>query len=665
MERLTQGSFCSRRGFSLLEIMAAMFFVTMLVAVVGGLGQQVMSLAKRSTQTGTILELRSMVNSITRNPDTWLEKMRSSVETQGLYAGCIPDPKVNISTFNCPSADTNLLNDSEIARIAGTQFHVASSPIVSASGEKIAGTVNDPLYLDSEGRICKSTENSQCPLMSTGYFLRSNGSNNEDPGSVKFVIKVEKNSRNIATNSTPMKAQYMSVDIGTEWKSLAATLSGTCPSGSIKVGYLSNGSAKCVNPAKPCANNNEFPIGTDANGNTLCQSMPDCSTTGGHVVLNSSGNSLVCAAQSPCGENTLFLGYFAGTGEPMCSSSSIKCSAGQVQVGIKISGGQMQAECETPPACTDLNKRLSFNGTKFVCEAAMVVMNCADDQVMTGINSDGSPSCVTRAPASEDQSCNVGQEMYGIDSAGKIKCRAASGGGATSDKCTAADMWDSGWEEAQKWPLSGSFNVKTFQHNLGTLDTIVYYELKSPESGWDYGGYMNGPASINNHHGQTYYVNFRAKTANTIQFTWADNRGHNYWNKYVRIIMWKKGCGGAGGGGNLEYFESEEIPMGEMGNSNTQGKLDVPNPFPGRMPLEVRWFLVNKQAEFGFSPGDEIPVDNMAAFSGYISTMQGPATFRIIKRNRWYIPGKEPADSGYNYPQSPKWVLKYRVVTPK
>jgi len=418
----------SKRGFALAEVIVALFFVTMAVVLVGGLGQQVMNLAKRSTQTGSILELRSMMNSITRNVDPWLSKMRSSVATQGVYAGCIPDPTVNISTFTCPSVAASLLSaDPELARIAGTVFHVASSPIVDSMGEKIAGTLEAPVYLDIQGRPCQSSAVDQCALRSTGYFLRSNAASDQDPGSVKFVLKIERNSLNATAGTTPMKPQYMSVDVGTDWKDLSPALAQMCPANTIKVGYLSNGNPRCVNPAKPCADSSQFPIGTDTSGNTLCRSLPDCSSTGGFAVVDSSGGNLVCSTQSPCGENKLFLGYFAGTGQPMCSSSSIKCASGQVQVGIAIANGNMTAECETPPACTDVNKRLSFNGEKFVCESVSVAASCGDDEVMSGIKADGTPSCVSRNPASDDQSCTVGQEMYGIDSAGKIKCRPAGG----------------------------------------------------------------------------------------------------------------------------------------------------------------------------------------------------------------------------------------------
>ena len=134
------------KGFVLAEIVVALFFVTMAIALVAGLGQQVMNLSKSSRQTSAIVEIRGKTNSVARNLDSWLSKMRSSLETSGIYAACIPDPSSVTSIFKCPAVDATLLvNDAELKRIAGTQLHAVSAPIIDLLGERIAGTLNDPL----------------------------------------------------------------------------------------------------------------------------------------------------------------------------------------------------------------------------------------------------------------------------------------------------------------------------------------------------------------------------------------------------------------------------------------------------------------------------------------------------------------------------------------
>lgn len=421
--------FSSRSGFSLAEIVVVMFFVTMAITLVAGLGQQVMNLAKRSTQTGAILELRTMMNSISRNSDSWIDKMRSSAAAQGLYAGCIPDPKLNIGTFNCPTLDPDLLTqDEELAKAAGSGFHISSSPIVNNSGEIIAGTKDNPVYLTSEGRLCSATDTSTCSLQSTGFFLRSNNKLNEDPGNVKFIIKVEKNPRHVATGTTPMKPQYMTVDIGQEWKNIDVAAGGTCPAGTIKVGYFTNGSASCLNPSDPCTAPNTFPIGISSTGATICKSLPqNCAATNGAVTLNSTGDDLVCATSSPCGANNLFLGYFGGSGEPMCSGANIKCASGQLQVGVDAEGNTMTAECATPPqTCLDANQKIAYDGEKFICQSASVAFSCGEDEYMNGMKSDGTPNCVSaqRNLASNNLTCAAGEVMYGLESDGRVKCRA-------------------------------------------------------------------------------------------------------------------------------------------------------------------------------------------------------------------------------------------------
>jgi len=610
----------SRRGFTLIEVLVALLFVGAAVVLVAGLGQQVISLSKRSSQTGAILELRNMTNAISRNADTWLSAMRSSQHTQGIFAGCIPDPKSNVTTFACPVTETSLLADSDLKEIAenGT-YHIVSAPLVNNSGDLVAGSDSNPVYYTSEGRLCNSTNKSACALKSTGYFMRSNSDTAQDPGSIKFVIKVERNAANVASASTPMKPQYITMDLGVSWKDTSASFSGSCPANTLKIGYLSNGKPSCINPSKPCADSNQVPIGLGADGSTLCKSLPDCTSSGGHVVLNQAGNDLLCSNASPCGANKLFLGYFAGSGEPMCSSSSMKCSAGQVQTGISIASGEMKAECETLPSCADANMRLSFNGAKFVCESAVVVMTCASDQVMTGINADGTPNCTQRAPASVVQKCPDGQVVDGLDAKGEITCRAAAA--SSGPQSCANARYDSGWVSIAEG------TQRTFQHNLASEDTLVDIESRDDTSNHTWNGATFEAGKGTNFPHSNSWIFYSNKTANSISVY---RHGGTYPTKQVRVHMVRTDC--ASSTGSNEKFVSQEYSINDF---LTAGKIEVAHGFASA-PSMVNWVLVNKVAEHGYEPGDEIPQSEFGGSRTILSNGTHLKIFAGITNNCGY-----------------------------
>jgi len=410
----------SRSGFAIAEVLIAIGLVGMAALIVGGLGQQVLNLAKSSKQTAASIELRTKTNSISRNLDSWLGKMRSSLETNGLYAACIPDPSAATSLFKCPAVDAALLDsDSELKRIAGTQLHAVSAPVIDLLGERIAGTTDDPLYLDLDGRKCQQTNQLNCPLKSTGFFLRSNPAVDATPGSVRFIVKIEANRSSEQIKGTaPQRTQYLSIDVGSEWQQVV----GTCPAGSIKIGYLASGSPNCVHPTKKCAAGT-VALGLDNSANPICATPPAACVSGGAIV-DTASNTLVCSSSSPCSANQIFLGYYSGTGTPMCSGTNISCPDGQVQVGIQGTSGSLTALCKTLPSCQD-SQKLSYDGSQFVCQSATVASNCGDGEVVVGINTDGSAKCqpAERTLASTELSCPNGQYVSGLEPSGKVICR--------------------------------------------------------------------------------------------------------------------------------------------------------------------------------------------------------------------------------------------------
>jgi len=371
----------SKQGFTLIEIMVTLGIVSMALFLVGALTKQVLNLAKSGKQTAALLELRNATSAISRNPESWIGKMKGS---SGIYSSCLDK---DLLSFNCPAPNNALLNsDAELQRLVGT-MHVVDSNIVNAMGEKIAGTVNEPHYMNTDGRPC--VDQAQCALKSTGYFIRQNSAVSSEPGYVKFVVKVEKNPNLTGELAVglPMKPQYMSVDIGESWKT--TSVSQNCPTGTIKVGYLSGGSPQCINPTASCPSG-QIQLGIDENAQPMCQTPPSTCSSGQVAILNPSTGSLMCSASSECTQG-VFAGYYAGTGQVMCLSSS-GCASG-VQIGQQPNG---QALCANIPTCNATMPHLAFSGTSFSCQAnptSIVASTCADGTYVKGIGPDGGVVC--------------------------------------------------------------------------------------------------------------------------------------------------------------------------------------------------------------------------------------------------------------------------------
>ncbi len=408
------------KGFALAEVIMALAAVGLAAFLINGLSQQVSNLSKRSRLSGTVIEHRNKFNAISRDPSDWLNTLRSAIPTDGIFAACIPDASNASSLFKCPNVIT--VSDPELQKMAGENLHISSVPLVDLMGEKIAGTddANGKLYLDVEGRPCSGPNASTtCPLISTGYMMRSNPVANANPGLIKFVLKIERNLAAMSINKGlgPMKAQYISVDIGTEWRKVSSTLR-RCPTGTIKLGYLANGTPNCVNPTQQC-NSNQISLGVDSSGQPVCQSAPTCDATS-RVMLASSANQLICTAESPCSAGQAFLGYAAGTGEKVCTSLSAQCGSGQVQVGSNVSNNVATPICKAVPSCK-AKESIGYDGDKFECLAAPISSECPDGEVIVGMLEDGTPKCKDISISGE--SCTTGHVMVGLNKDSSPICR--------------------------------------------------------------------------------------------------------------------------------------------------------------------------------------------------------------------------------------------------
>lgn len=206
----------SRLGMSLMSVIVA-------IGLAGGLAymisQLMLSSAKVSRSariTGSLIDLRSEFVLINKDPSFWLTKLRESSATKNIFAPCLvntPNPK-----YKCPSVDEKLFElDPELKKIAGA-FHPASTPLVDINGEKVAGTIKEPHYMDAEGKACDKNPD-QCPLQSTGFFFRESDSETKSPGTASFVIKIEKNPGFTLVSETPIKPTYISLFVGTSWMS--------------------------------------------------------------------------------------------------------------------------------------------------------------------------------------------------------------------------------------------------------------------------------------------------------------------------------------------------------------------------------------------------------------------------------------------------------------
>ena len=146
---------------------------------------------------------------------------------------------------------------------------------------------------------------------------------------------------------------------------------------------------------------------------------------------------------------------------------------------------------------------------------------------------------------------SVGANQY-CDENGE-NCIDPSNLGAGGGTCTAAagSVYDSG-------VIDLSFGDNLINHNLGTMDTVVYveYTMSSSNSGTPY-TWIQGKnhSQITGAYGYWY-----DKTANTIKINRSSAGGGD--SEKARIIMWKKSAIGAGCGGGSSGIGTPDYDSG-------------------------------------------------------------------------------------------------------
>lgn len=364
-------------GFALMQTMVSLGIVTLVLLAIVSLSRQLNFMKSNSQKSIAVLDLQNRSNSLLRDPQAWLTQINKSGSS---LASCLsPAPG---SSYSCPGVDQNLLtSDAGLSQRAGSMF-ASSVEIPDIDGRPLAGTVNNPVLLNADGSACTTN----CPLKSTGYFLRENSSLSSDPGNVSVIVKIESNNNNSASKkaSTPFKTQYFQISLGQSWKNnpvgsakiqkLATQLisdvssggsidhSLSCPKDSVMIGFFNDGTARCINTNQMSCSTGTLYKGNDESGHAICEKIPTCKP-GESASLTDSG--VVCQSSSPCDAGEVFLGYFNG-GETMCSAlTNLKCDAGKFQVGLKnVDGSTVAADCAELPA--DAAKCVNSSGESFL-----------------------------------------------------------------------------------------------------------------------------------------------------------------------------------------------------------------------------------------------------------------------------------------------------------
>lgn len=411
----------SKAGMSLTGAMIAAAAIAGLAIVASKLSDNAGRMVKAVQTTSSILDIQNVGISATRNVQGFLNSMRGSTLTGPIYAGCLPTADAAATSYNCPTVSSQLaVNDPELQRFAGNTFHISSTPIVDVAGIQIAGPASQPKYIFNNGSNCTDLTSGAptCPMQSTGYFLRTTQASNQDPGSVKFLIKVERNPT-YQGQQIPFKARFTEINVGQEWR-ITSSNSGaaTCPAGSILMGYLANG-PYCVSSNTTCPEG-ELSLGLDpATNEAICREIPTCGASE-HVVIDRSGLSLGCSVSSPCPSGSVLMGFQAGTGDPMCHAPEAQCGANQIQTGFtSTAAGGFEASCVDFPSCSS-SEAIEFSGGTLRCRGG-ALRGCTPGQFVTGIKSDGTLAC--NSVPGPNESCDDDEIMYGVDENWGILCR--------------------------------------------------------------------------------------------------------------------------------------------------------------------------------------------------------------------------------------------------
>jgi hypothetical protein len=408
------------KGQSLVQVLVATAMLSIVTMGVVTVSQEMNKTNSRAQDSAVLASLRNRLSPVARDIPQWMGRMRSA---SGLISGCLPDGSSAAykgGNFSCPSGINPASLDPQIKALANT-LTVSSTPLVDLMGEALAGTEANPLYLDSNGRSCSGGATAgPCRFVSVGYLIRTNSGTSGNPGAVRFAIRVSKNTNNPATNNIALKPLYDTIEVGTEWSESPEQ----CPTGTFKVGYLSNGKADCRDPfAAACSSDKVF-MGYDSDKKPICLSVPTC-PKGQSAGYDISSASFQCSGTA-CAAGLVFQGYSAGTGDPICTATSLQsCPTGSIQVGVKqevISGKSViEPICKSVQTCTASQSLVMDSSGNFVCQNNSSTGDCPAGQYAYGVNANRTPKCQSFSAMG---ACGPGTYLAGINGNGSLNCQA-------------------------------------------------------------------------------------------------------------------------------------------------------------------------------------------------------------------------------------------------
>ncbi|NCN39930.1 hypothetical protein GW916_01640 [bacterium] len=201
-----------RSGMSIIQVLMASVIVAGLALLVAKLGQSTARSSRHAREISALMSLRNRMVSASKDPIAWGKKLRKASEK---IKKCIPI-KSSGDIPSCPGNNSSIKkNDKQLSDWASSKS-IASVELVDLGGDPLAGTLDDPLYLDSDGAICKfSDPQKRCPLKSTGYLIREGSVDN--PGAIAFVLKVERNLSSGTSGKLALKPIYERINMGSSW----------------------------------------------------------------------------------------------------------------------------------------------------------------------------------------------------------------------------------------------------------------------------------------------------------------------------------------------------------------------------------------------------------------------------------------------------------------
>lgn len=226
---MKRSALSSKSGISVTELVIVIGLTTGVAFVGGYLASRSTSTSKNSLNQGLgTTSMREEIARVVRDPVQWLDYQKQAETLRGgSLANCL-NPG---GPYVCPANES--VADPEITAQVPTggavsefSLYIPSSPgaapasLTSTSDfVTVAGSTVSPVYIGGIGEVCTgATAASTCDRVATGYFIRQNGGAGADPGAVKFIVKIARNSALATNEGAATPPTYIRINLGTAWK---------------------------------------------------------------------------------------------------------------------------------------------------------------------------------------------------------------------------------------------------------------------------------------------------------------------------------------------------------------------------------------------------------------------------------------------------------------